>query len=80
MHDCYTASLWAGTTLVIAWNIGTIVGNITATYEPDWMQRIREFCAHRSRDGQRGRHRADTSETVSDTDDGFEPVEMLRDY
>lgn len=28
MNECYSAALWAGTTLIVAWAIGSIVGHL----------------------------------------------------
>lgn len=38
MSECYTAALWAGTTLIIAWTIGSIIGSLIGTWLTSWLE------------------------------------------
>lgn len=38
MSGCYTAALWAGTTLIIAWTIGSIIGSLIGTWLTSWLE------------------------------------------
>lgn len=38
MNECYSAALWAGTTLIVAWAIGSIVGHLLGAWLASWLE------------------------------------------
>ncbi|WFN90845.1 DUF1049 domain-containing protein [Arcanobacterium wilhelmae] len=38
MSECYTAALLAGTTLFVAWAIGSIVGSVLGAWLTSWFE------------------------------------------
>lgn len=39
MNECYIAALWAGTTLIIAWSVGSIVGTVIGELIASWLDK-----------------------------------------